>query len=71
MAKIKIEEVLVVSQVWYETEKTKSGWTSDGWIFNHTCSPITSGWEVYRILSTDKFGNPTLGIALKERELKI
>lgn len=71
MAKIKIEEILLVRQDWYETETTKTGWDSHGWTFEDTGNSITHGWDVYKILSTDKFGNPTLGIAQKETALEI
>ena len=33
---MKITERRIVRQEWYETDTTKTGWDSHGWVFNDT-----------------------------------
>lgn len=65
---MKITERRIVTQEWYETDTTKTGWESHNWEFD-TGSNLDYGWVVIEHLRTDKHGNPTLGIA--EREVEI
>lgn len=69
---MKITETRVVVQEWYETEFTKNGWDSNDWIFMDSReSVIGSGYDVVKILDSDKWHNPILGIAEKETEVSI
>jgi len=68
----KKEEVLkvtlrrLVRQDWYKTETTKTGWDSNGWIYEDNGVPMDNDWFITEHLRLDKFGNPILGIAEKE-----
>lgn len=67
---MKVTEIRIVYQDWYETEYSKTGWESQGgWWFKDDNTPLDFGFEVKQILDYDKFGNPILGIAEKETEL--
>ena len=47
---MKIIEVRVVEQQWYETEFSKTGWDSYGWVFKDSGSNAeVEGWEVIQI----------------------
>jgi hypothetical protein len=67
---MKITERRIVEQEWYETECTKTGWDSYGWVFKDDYQGIINGWEIVDILDTDKFYHPILAIAEKETEIK-
>ena len=60
---IVIEERRVVYQEWYETEFTKTGWDSHGWMFDDGRDVFLEGWEVVLVVQSDKHGNPTIGVA--------
>jgi len=45
----------IATQQWYETDTTKTGWDSHGWMFED--GEMTDGWELEDILHQDKFGN--------------
>jgi len=64
----KVVERRVVTQEWYETETTKTGWDSHGWIFEDG-TPIDNTWTVIEHMHVDKFGNPFVGVA--ERYMNI
>lgn len=66
---MKVTERRIVEQQWYETETTKTGWDSFGWIFRDDYQGIINGWEIVEHLHIDKFGNSWLGIAEKETEV--
>lgn len=68
---MKITERRIVTQHWYETELTKTGWDSHGWVFSDgsTISEIHSSWIIASHIRIDKFGNPFVGVA--EREVEI
>ena len=69
---MKITERRIVMQDWYETELTKTGWDSFGWVFRDSGSNAeVEGWTIVEYLHTDKFGNSWLGVAEKETEIKI
>jgi len=61
-----ITERRIVTQDWYETETTKTGWDSNGWVFNDDCRQVGESWTIVKYLNSDKYGNPTLGIAERE-----
>ena len=65
---VKVIERRIVTQDWYETEMTKTGWDSHGWIFDsgHT---MENDWTIVEHLYLDKFGNPFKGVA--EREIDV
>lgn len=62
---MKVTERRVVSQDWYETEMTKTGWDSHGWFFNDG-SYMGTDWTIVNHIQLDKFGNPLKGIAERE-----
>lgn len=62
---MEITERRIVEQDWYETELTKSGFDSNGYIFKDTREPMDNSWEIVDILDSDKFYNPLLAIAEK------
>jgi len=62
---MKITERRIVEQQWYETELSKTGWDSHGWVFKDDNTPIDYNFEVIEILEYDKFYNPILAIAEK------
>lgn len=65
-----IKERRLVEQQWYETELSKTGWDSHGWVFvDSGASALYNKWDVVEHLKVNKFGNPTLGIAEKETEI--
>lgn len=67
---MKITECRIVEQQWYETELSKTGWDSYGWVFKDSGSNAeVEGWEIVQILVYDKFINPILAIAEKETEI--
>jgi hypothetical protein len=67
---MKITERRIVEQQWYETELSKTGWDSYGWVFKDSGSNVeVNGWEIVEHLHVDKFGNAWLGIAEKETEI--
>ena len=66
---MKIIERRVVEQEWYESEFSKTGWDSYGWVFKDDYQGILSGWEIVEHSHIDKFGNAWLGIAEKETEI--
>lgn len=66
---MKVTERRIVEQQWFETEVSKTGWDSHGWVFKDDFQGLLIGWEIVEHLHTDKFGNSWLGIA--ERETKI
>ena len=61
-----ITEKRIVRQEWYETELTKTGWYSFGWVFEDDRQPVTESWTINKHIYLDKFGNPFLGVAEKE-----
>jgi hypothetical protein len=68
---MKIIERRIVEQQWFETECTKTGWDSHGWVFKDDYQGITNRWEIVEHLHTDKFGNSWIGIAEKETEIEL
>jgi hypothetical protein len=63
---MKITERRIVEQQWYETELSKTGWDSYGWVFRDSGSNAeVGGWTIVEHLHIDKFGNSWLGIAEK------
>jgi len=71
---MKIVERRLVTQEWYETEFSETGWESQGgWRFLDDVdnNPDDFNWNIVQHIETDKFGNPTLAIAEKETKLKL
>ena len=66
---MKVTERRIVEQQWFETEVSKTGWDSHGWVFKYNFQGILSGLEIVQHLHTDKFGNSWLGIAEKETKI--
>lgn len=67
---IKITERRIVKQDWYETQYSKTGWDSHGWIFDDgTNIESQKDWTVIQHIHSDKFGNPIIGIAEREQEI--
>ena len=67
-----VEEKRVVMQIWYETDRTTTGWGSQGWFFDDNGHDIEgTGYEVVEILENDKFSNPIIGIAVKNTEINM
>jgi len=64
----KVTERRIVTQEWYETEYSKTGWDSHGWVFNDGRT-IGTAWTIVEHIHLDKFGNPFVGIA--EREVDV
>ncbi len=64
-----IIERRVIRQEWYETECTKTGWDSHGWIFVDDGINMGNEWTVVQHIHSDKFGNPFLGVAEKEANI--
>ena len=50
---MKITERRIVEQQWYETDLSKTGWDSHGWVFKDDFQGILSGWEIVQHLHTD------------------
>jgi len=61
----KVTERRIVTQEWYETEYSKIGWDSHGWVFDDGRT-IGTAWTVVEHIYSDKFGNPFIGIAEHE-----
>jgi len=64
---MKVTEIRIVRQDWYETEYTKTGWDSHGWYFDD--GNFDDSWTITKILDTDKFEHPT--VAIVERDATI
>jgi len=64
-----VTERRLVSQDWYETEYSKTGWDSNGWYFLEDGNEMNYTWIVVGHLDSDKHYNPILGIAEKETEI--
>jgi hypothetical protein len=60
-----VTERRIVYQDWYETEYSKTGWDSHGWVFKDDYQGLVSSWSIVEHLNVDKFGNSWLGIAEK------
>jgi hypothetical protein len=70
MGKMKVTERRIVIQDWYETEFSKTGFDSHGWMFDDgTYIEHRGNWTVVEHIRTNKFGNPIIGIA--EREVDV
>jgi len=65
---MKITERRIVTQDWYETEKTKTGWATHGWVFSDGRS-VGTAWTIVQHIHLNKFGNPFVGVA--EREVDV
>jgi len=66
----KVIERRIVTQDWYETELSKTGWDSHGWRFDDGAYiEHRENWTVVEHIRTNKFGNPIIGIA--EREVDV
>lgn len=63
---MKVTERRIVTQEWYETETTKTGWDSNGWHFKDDENAMPEYWTIVQYIYLDKFGNPFLGVAEKE-----
>ena len=48
-----VNKRIVLSQDWFESEDSKTGWDTIGW-------NEPKGFELEKVLNTDKYGNPTL-----------
>ena len=64
----KVTERRIVTQEWYETEYSKTGWDSHGWFFDDGRT-IGTAWTVVEHIHTDKFGNPFIGVAEREADV--
>ncbi len=64
----KVTERRIVTQDWYETEFSKTGWASHGWRFDDG-KEMGPGWTIDEQIDIDKFGNPLLAVA--EREVNV
>jgi len=69
LGQIKITERRIVTQEWYETDTTKSGWDNNGWSFFSDGRIMGTAWTVVHHIHTDKFGNPFVGVA--ERDVDV
>jgi len=67
---MKITERRIVIQNWYETELSKTGWDTYGWMFKDDYQGLLLGWKIVEILQSDKYGNLVTGIAEKETKIK-
>ena len=65
-----IKEIRIVTQQWYESECEKTGWASHGWEFQDDGYSAGEDWTIVDHIKTDKFGNPTMGIAEKETTIQ-
>lgn len=65
---MKVTERRIIRQDWYETEMTKTGWDSHGWIFDDG-NVVSCDWVIVNHIHSDKYGNPFVGIA--EREITL
>lgn len=64
-----IIEKRIVRQEWYETDYSKSGWDSHGWVFKDDGGVVNAEWNIVEHLHSDKFGNPFMGIVEKETNI--
>jgi hypothetical protein len=64
-----VTERRIVFQDWYETEYSKTGWDSHGWVFSDSGELIYSDWIVVEHIKNDKYYNPIFGIAEKQTEM--
>ena len=64
----KVIERRIVTQDWYETETTKTGWDSHGWRFDDGLI-MGNYWTIVEHIYLDKFGNPIKAVA--EREVDV
>ncbi|ARV05291.1 hypothetical protein BTO04_00655 [Polaribacter sp. SA4-10] len=64
----KVTERRIVTQEWYETEYSKTGWDSHGWVFDDG-RIIGTTWTVVEHIHSDKFGNPFIGVAEREADV--
>jgi hypothetical protein len=64
-----VTERRVVVQEWYETDCSKTGWDSHGWIFKDDRTDMDNSWTVVEHLDTDKHSNPTIAIAEKTTDI--
>lgn len=64
---MKITERRIVVQEWEETETTRSGFASRGWIFDNGHG-MPDDWKVVLHIKYDKFGLPCLAVAEREYE---
>ena len=62
---MKITERRIVTQDWYETDTTKTGWDNNGWFFSDGI-PMGNAWTIVHHVHLDKFGNPFVGVAERE-----
>ena len=62
---MEVLERRVVRQEWYETETTKTGWDSHGWVFD-SGEQMGNDWYIFDHIHLDKFGNPLVGIAQRK-----
>lgn len=60
-----VTEKRIVKQEWYETEDSKTGWDSHGWVFDDNGQTMPNSWTITQYIKLDKFGNPYLGIVVK------
>lgn len=67
---MKIIERRIVIQEWFESDSTKIGWDSDGWKFEDNSS-MDNDWTVVSCIEINKFGNPTIGVAERERSFYV
>jgi hypothetical protein len=65
-----ITEKRIVRQDWYETELSMTGWDSHGWFFDDDYKPLDNDWTIVEHIHSDKFGNPFLGVAEKDTDLR-
>ena len=61
----KVIERRIVTQDWYETDTTKTGWDSHGWTFDDGAQ-MDDSWTIVSHLTLDKHYNPWVGIAERE-----
>lgn len=52
-----------ITQEWFESDHSKTGWDTLGWYFADTNEPLPINWIVIEHTDTNKFGNPIKGIA--------
>jgi hypothetical protein len=64
----KVTERRIVTQEWYETEYSKTGWDSHGWVFDDGRT-IGTAWTVVEHIHSDKFGNPFIGVSEREADV--
>lgn len=62
----KVIERRIVTLDWYETEMTKTGFDSYGWVFDDDGHTMGNAWKVVEHIHLDKFGNPLKGVAERE-----